>query len=294
LTAQPSITVVLPCRNSAWTIDRQLSALARQTWPEPWELIVSDNGSTDDTRAVADGFRDRIPELRVVDAAERTGLPHACNVGIRAARSELVAICNDDDEVDEGWLGAIARALADHELVTGSLEHDKLNEPWAVAVRGRPQASGPLYWSFGTHLPFGACSTLGMRRSLHERIGGFDEAMVPAGEDMDFCWRAQYAHADFHFVPDAITHYQFRHGARDIYRQGRNYGVGNVLVYRKHRPLGLPPVPHPIRTGARAWLGLLRHALLFPSRVERGRFLWYLGWRVGMLRGSLRYRVALF
>jgi GT2 family glycosyltransferase len=161
-------------------------------------------------------------------------------------------------------------------------------------VRGRPQENGLLYWTFGTHLPFGACATLGMRRSLHERIGGFDEAMFPAGEDMDYCWRAQYAGADLRFVADAVTHYRFRHNVRDLYRQGLNYGIGNVLVYRKHRPLGLTPVPHPLLTGARAWLGILKQGLLVASKIHRGRFLWHLGWRTGMLQGSLRYRVALF
>ena len=286
--------MVLPCRDSASTIGGQLAALARQTWDRPWELIVVDNGSTDETRAIVESFRDRIGDLRRLDAAERAGLPHACNAGIREARSELVAICNDDDEVDEGWVGAMARALTDAELVTGRLEHDRLNEPWTVAVRGRPQEDGLLYWSFGSHLPFGAAATLGMRRSLHERIGGFDESMVPAGEDMDYCWRAQYAGAEIRFVADAVTHYRFRDGASDVYRQGRNYGIGNVLVYRKHRPLGLPRVSHPGRIGLRAWLGILRQGLLFPSRIHRARFLWHLGWRTGMLRASLRYRVALF
>lgn len=294
LTETPALSVLLPSRNGAKTIGRQLEALARQSWAERWELIVIDNGSTDGTGAIAESFQDRIPRLRVVEATGKAGLPYACNAGVRAARSEVVAICNDDDEVDEGWVGAMAGALATHELVAGRLEHDKLNEPWAVAVRGRPQKDGLLYWSFGTHLPFGAAATLGVRRSLHDRIGGFDETMVPAGEDMDYCWRAQYAGAEIHVVPDAITHYGFRHSGRGVYAQGRNYGIGNVLVYRKHRPLGLPPVSHPWRTGARAWLSIAKQGVLSADRIRRGRFFWYLGWRTGMLQASVRHRVALF
>lgn len=294
MTEAPALTVLLPTRNGATTIHRQLEALARQTWDKPWELLVIDNRSTDGTAGVVEGFQDRIPQLRIVEAAERTGFPYACNLGVREARCDAIAICNDDDEVDEHWVGAMGRALAEHELVAGRLEAERLNEPWAVAVRGHPQRDGLLYWSFGTHLPFAAGATLGMHRSLHERIGGFDEAMVPAGEDMDFCWRAQYAGAELHVVEGAVTHYGFRHGWREIYRQGRNYGLGNVLVYAKHRPLGLPPIPHPWRTGARAWLGLAKQGLLSADRIRRGRFFWYLGWRSGMLQGSLRHRVALF
>jgi GT2 family glycosyltransferase len=294
LTERPAISVLLPCRNGETTIGRQLEALARQAWDGPWELLVVDNGSTDRTRAVVEGFESRIGALRIVDAAGGLGSPYACNVGVREARAELVAICNDDDEVDEGWVGAMVEALAAHELVAGRLELDRLNDPWLVAVRGRPQEDGLLRWSFGTHLPFGAAASLGVRRSLHERIGGFDEAMVPAGEDMDYCWRAQYAGAELAYARDAVTHYRFRHGRRQLYRQGRAYGIGNVLVYRKHLRLGMERIPHPWRTGARAWLGIAKEGLFAADRVRRGRFLWHLGWRVGMLRASLRHRIALF
>jgi glycosyltransferase involved in cell wall biosynthesis len=289
----PTISVVLPTRNGARTIARQLEALARQSCAEPWELLIVDNGSTDETRQIAEGFRDRIAGLRLVDASARPGIPYVCNVGISAANSDLIAVCNDDDEVDPGWVEAMRAALEEHELVTGRLEHDRLNEPWVVAVRGRPQADGPLFWSFGTHLPFGAGATLGVRRSLHDRIGGFDEAMTPAGEDMDYCWRAQYAGAALRFVPDAVTHYAFRADLREIYRQGRSYGQGNVVAYRKHRPLGLPPVPSPLRTAIGAWLAIVKNGLLAADKVRRGRFVWYLGWRVGMLEYSLKYRTML-
>ncbi|HKF13854.1 MAG TPA: glycosyltransferase [Gaiellaceae bacterium] len=290
----PSITVVLPTRNGAETIGRQLDALARQSYDGPWELLVVDNGSADRTLAVVDSFAGAIRELRVVNAGDTVGIPFACNVAVGEARSDAIAFCNDDDEVDEGWVAAMAAALREHELVAGKLEHERLNEPWILAVRGRPQEDGPLLWSFGGHLPFAAGASLGIRRSLHERIGGFDEALLPAGEDMDYCWRAQYAGAELRFATDAVTHYRFRHGLKEIYRQGRNYGVGNVLVYRKHLSLGMPPVAHPWRSGARAWLGIAKQGLLAANRIHRGRFLWYLGWRLGILQASLRHRVALF
>lgn len=290
----PSVTVVLPSRNGAGTIGRQLDAFARQSADEPWELLVADNGSTDGTRRIVESFAGRLPQLRIVDAREKPGVSFACNVGVREARGDAIAFCNDDDEVDEGWVAAMGRALHSHELVAGKLEHERLNDPWILAVRGRPQEDGLLHWTFGGHLPFAAGAALGIRRSLHERIGGFDEELVPAGEDMDYCWRAQYAGAELRFVPDAVTHYRFRQGLKEIYGQGRNYGVGNVLVYRKHRRLGMPPVPHPWRAGARAWMATAKQGLLAVDKVHQGRFLWYFGWRMGMLQASARHRVVLF
>ncbi len=287
---RPKLSVVLPCRNGAATLPVQLEALARQTWDEPWELVVSDNGSTDATRKVVDRFRGRIPGLRIVDSSARVGVAYACNVAVREARAPGLAFCNDDDEVGVGWLSAMGRALARHELVAGRLEHDKLNEEWTVAMRGRPQEDGLERWSAGTHLPFGFGCSLGIHRPLHDAINGFDEEMFPAGEDVDYCWRAQYQGAELHFVPDAVTHYRLRGNWSTIYRQGRNYGIGDVLLYRKHRRLGLPEIPHGRRRAARAWLGIGKQLLLAPSRVHRGLFLWNLGWRTGMLQAGLTNR----
>ena len=293
MTERPAISVLLPCRNSAATIGGQLEALARQRSAAPWELIVSDNGSSDETLAVVEHYRERFERLRVIDSSERVGIPHACNLAAQHAEGRGLAICNDDDEMAEGWIEAMARALADHDLVAGRLEHDKLNEPWATAVRGRPQENALSRWSFGTHLPFAFGCAFGMRRDLHQAIGGFDGAMFPAGEDVDYCWRAQYAGAHVHFVAEAVMHYRVRATFADLYRQARNYAIGDVLLYRKHRTLGLPEIPHPFRRGMRGWLGVGKRLLNVSSKAGRGLFLWQLGRQVGLLEGSARHGVML-
>jgi GT2 family glycosyltransferase len=293
LSERPAISVLLPCRNSAATIGGQLEALARQRSAAPWELIVSDNGSSDETLAVVEQYRDRFERLRVIDSSARAGVPHACNVAAAHAEGEGLAVCSDDDEMAEGWIDAMARALADHELVASRLEHDKLNELWTIAVRGRPQETGLSRWSFGTHLPFAFGCALAIRRDLHQAIGGFDEAMSPAGEDVDYCWRAQYAGAQVHFVSEAVMHYRGRTTFAGLYRQARNYGIGDVLLYRKHRALGLPEIPHRLRRGMRGWLGVGKRLLNASSNAGRGLLLWQLGRQVGLLEGSARHGVML-
>jgi glycosyltransferase involved in cell wall biosynthesis len=285
------LSVVLSCRNGARTIGRQLEALTRQTWDGAWELVVSDNGSTDDSRAIAEGFRDRLPSLRVVDASARIGLPHSRNAGVAAAAGEAIAFCDDDDEVADGWVAAMGEALQRHELVAGRLDLDRDNEPWAIDVRGRPQTDGLPEWGFVPYFPFAFGCTIGVTRRLHESVGGFDEQLVPAGEDMDYCWRLQLARAQIRFVPSAVTHYALRHDLAGIYRQARNYGFGNVLVYEKHRRLGMPAAPQPLATGLRKWLALPKHVALAWSRGRRGHAAWQLGLRTGMLQGAVQRRV---
>jgi GT2 family glycosyltransferase len=289
---RPKLSVVLPCRNGAATIAGQLEALAAQSWDGPWEVVVADNGSTDESMRIVEGYRDRFPELRVVDASERPGLAPALNAGVRGANGDAVAFVNDDDEVAEGWLAAMARALEQHDLVAGLLEYDRLNQPWAIDVRGRPQEDGLAEWGFLDYLPFACCATIGVRRPLHEAVGGFDEGMVPAGEDMDYCWRLQLAGAGFHLVPDAVTHYRLRHSIRSLFRQGLAYGEGHALAYRKHRRLGLPRAERPWRRGVRAWLGLVKRLALVRSKTQLALFVWHVGLRAGLIRGSVKHRVV--
>src|SRR6266545_10527 len=106
------LSVVVPCFNSAKTIAIQLEALANQTWSEPWEVIVADNGSTDSSVAIAESYKKRLPHLRIVDASDRRGAGHARNVGAAAAAGDLLAFCDADDEVAPGWLSAMGQALS--------------------------------------------------------------------------------------------------------------------------------------------------------------------------------------
>lgn len=286
------LSVILPSHNGEKTIGAQLEALARQQWPGEWELVFVDNRSTDGTRAMVEAYRDRLPSLSVISAEEKSGIAYALNCGIAASRGTSILICNDDDEVAPGWLAAMGDALRVHEVVAGSLEQERLNENWMIGVRGRPQSDRLPEWGFLPYLPFAFAASIGVRRSLHDAIGGFDEDIAPAAEDMDYCWRLQLAGAEIHFVPNAVTHYRMRSDLPGLWRQAYNYGVGNVLVYRKHRALGLAPAPHPWRVGVRAWLGLGKRLLLAWSKARFALFVWHLGLRMGMLRASVQHRVV--
>jgi glycosyltransferase involved in cell wall biosynthesis len=101
------LSVVIPCLNAADTIATQLEAVANQKWSETWEVIVSDNGSTDNTLSIVKEFSDRIFNLRIVDASGRKGVAHAYNTGAKAAVGESLVFCDADDEVASGWLAAM-------------------------------------------------------------------------------------------------------------------------------------------------------------------------------------------
>src|SRR2546428_12913049 len=111
------LSVVIPCRNSADQLPVQLWALAREKWQGWWEVVIADNGSTDGTRKVAEGFKDRLTHLLVVDASARRGVSYARNVGGGSASGEVFLFFFADDEVSPGYLPPMAFALALQELV---------------------------------------------------------------------------------------------------------------------------------------------------------------------------------
>ena len=206
--------------------------------------------------------------------------------GVRAARGDHLLFCDEDDEVGPGWVAAMGDALGRHAFVAGRLDHERLNEPWTIGVRGQPQSEGLL--EYAGYFPFAFSANMGVRRSAHDGIGGFDEALFTA-QDMDYCWRLQAAGIELTFVPAAVVHYRHRGSMGELFRQARHYAKGNVELRRKHYPLGLPRERSPLLQEVRRWLGLVRQAILIRNRSTLGKWCWDLGWRLGHV-GALSRR----
>jgi glycosyltransferase involved in cell wall biosynthesis len=283
-----SVSVIIPCYNAADTISDQLEALAQQHWIEPWEVVVADNGSTDRSVAAVERYRDVLPDLHIVDASKRPGAAHARNVGARAARGTALLFCDADDEVAPGWVSAMADALAKFDLVASRFDIEKLNAWWMLRSHPNPQQNDIQQYRYPAYLPHAGGGGLGVKRSLYEAIGGFDEGIAIL-DDTDFCWRAQLAGAELHFVPDAVVHVRYRDTLRGTYRQARGLGESNVVLYKKYRPYGMPRLSW--KEGTVAWWRLFRQMLWIRNKESLARWLWAFGWRMGRLQGSLKHRV---
>lgn len=181
------LSVIIPCYNAASTIAIQLEALANQKWSQPWEVIVADNGSTDNSVAIAELFKQKIPSLRIVDASAKKGAAYARNIGASIAYAEALAFCDADDEVAPFWVAAMGEALAKYDFVTGRSLYDKLNEPWVIANHG---SSDGFCIIENPYLPFAISCNIGVKRAVHQAIGGFDETFAMI-EDIDYSWCIQ-------------------------------------------------------------------------------------------------------
>lgn len=241
------VSVIMPTYNAASTICEQLDSLACQEWAADWELIIADNGSKDRTVELAETYRGRFPNLRILDAAGRRGAAYARNTGASAANGDVFVFCDADDVASPGWLTRITEPLREYDLVIGHMEFSALNkgnQEGAVPIEHLPSSYAPYkYYVSG--------AGFAIHRKFHETIGGFDESLM-AGEDVDYGFRVQLAGARVYFADDAIMHYRLRPTLRSSYQQGTTYGKCTVMLYIRYRDIQ-QKVP-----SLQSWLGYLR------------------------------------
>jgi GT2 family glycosyltransferase len=225
--ARPLISVVVCSYNGARTIRETLDGLARLDYPR-YEVIVVDDGSTDETAAIAGEY-----EVRTLSGPNR-GLSHARNVGWRAARGDIVAYIDDDAAPDPHWLAYLAEVFArtGHGAVGGPNLPPPDDGDAAACVARAP--GGPVHVLVSDveaeHIP--GCN-MAFRRRWLEAIGGFDERFRRAGDDVDVCWRLSEAGATIGFSPAAVVWHHRRNSVGAYFRQQRGYGEAEALLERK-------------------------------------------------------------
>ena len=281
------LSVVIPAHNAAATLVEQLDAVLDQEWTGTWEVIVVDNRSTDNTRAIVESYAARDPRVRVVLATERQGIGYTRNQGIIAACGRGIAMCDSDDVVAEGWIEAIGTALETHDFVTGPLDVQSLNEPWLVATRGLAieKASGNFLGVFD----FAHSCNVAFRRSMIDTTSGFDETLVN-GSDVEFSFRAWRAGYILHYVEDAVVAYRYRTTMDGLWRQARNYSKVRPVLIARVQSTGVAVSPP---TSWRGWLWLVRSLPQLRDRAGRARWVWTAGLRVGAIEGHPTVRRVL-
>ncbi len=287
------LSIIIPCYNAATTLGEQLAALANQTWEQPWEVIVADNGSHDDSRRVAADFLMRMPHLRIVDAGARRGGAFARNEGARHARGTALAFVDADDVVAPGWVAAIGQALDRHPFVASRFDIERLNQhSWLSRTRRNPQADGLQRVSYPPYLPHAGGSGLAIERKLHEQVGGFDETL-PRLMDTDYCFRVQLqCQVPLTFVPEALVYVRYRDTLRGMLRQTRERAIANVALARRYseqqgeRNTSLSPW----LSYARRWLRQMGRLTKIRQREQFAEWLRMNAWLIGLLQGSLQYR----
>lgn len=282
----PQLSVIIPCFNSASTLGAQLSALANQTSHYTWEVVIADNGSRDNTVAIASAFRDRITRLRIVDASAFRGAAYARNTGAATAEADALLFCDADDVMAQGYVEAMGRALERNDFVACRYDFRRLNTSWLAAARG-PAEGGQEEGLAGGYchptLPYAGAGGLGIKKAVHQAIGGFDTTLVAmAGqEDTDYCIRVQLAGTPLVFVPDAVMHVRFKETVPGVFQQAWAWAESGAHVQRRYaaesNPQSFPSMAY----------DLGRHLVWKLLRIrgldDMAQWIWLAGWCGGLL-----------
>lgn len=230
----PVVSVVVATHQRAALLPRLIAALEAQTYPEPYEVVVVDDGSRDDTWAVLERLgREHSLDLRPHRLPENRGPAVARNVGWRLARGRLVAFTDDDCTPQPGWLLALCDVLRERDIVQGTTVPDPRQAgnlgPFSHTMRVE-----------GENGFYETCN-VAYRREILERVGGFDERFRhPYGEDVDLAWRAKEAGATTGFASDALILHDVRPADLRAHLRDLRRRTGVVLLTRAHptmRPL---------------------------------------------------------
>lgn len=286
------LSVIVPLYNDANYIAVQLDALANQTWSEPWELIVSDNGSTDGSLKVVKQYRKKLPNLRIVDASDKRGAAHARNVGAMAAWSDKLAFCDADDEVAPGWVKAMGEALVTYDAVTGPRNIFKHSKPEVVKAMSRPDwnpEKGLCKFGCPPYLPYAGAGNLGVKNSLHKTIGGFDETLCSL-EDIDYSWRIQLSGIKIEFIHNALLYYRLPSTIARCLRKQYYSGKYQIALIKKYLPSGLTELSW--HTDMKNWIqALFSIRRVFIKKEDRLRWFIHFAFLLGRLKGRLNYRI---
>jgi len=180
----PRISVVLPTYNRSWSLKEAVDSVLRQDYPE-YELIVVDDGSTDHTSQILEGYRGRLSVIR----QSNRGVSTARNRGIEAAEGELIAFLDSDDTwLPEKLTAQVAFFRHHPDALICQTEETWVRNGVRVNPKKRHRKPSGMIFEQSLALCLVSPSAVMMRRKLFDDVGFFDESL-PACEDYDMWLR---------------------------------------------------------------------------------------------------------
>ncbi len=277
----PKVSVIVCTHNGSRTISDTFEGLRRLKYPD-YEVIVVDDGSSDNTAIIARQFGFRVISTSncglssafpgsqnghdwVITTANH-GLSSARNLGLEAATGQIVAYIDDDAYPDPHWLTYLAATFLNPRAekyagVGGPNIAPPDDGLIADCVAHAP--GGPVHVLLtnqkAEHIP--GCN-MAFRKVALKAIGGFDPQFHVAGDDVDVCWRLQKEGWTLGFSPAALVWHHRRNSVLTYWQQQRGYGKAEAMLERKW--------PEKYNAAGHA---------LWSGRVYTNG-LTYLGWRV--------------
>lgn len=261
------VSVIIANWNGAEHLRLCLPSLASQSFG-PLEIIVVDNGSSDDSSEVAKRFG-----VRWVPLEENIGLAPALNRGAAIATGDLLLFVNNDMRFDLGFVAALVEPLEKCEEVfaTDGMQfnwdgttrvHQALLLTNVTSARDSSTEIVPgLYFyqkqkTQNTPVFMASAACMMVRRSAFEELGGFDKRLPLGYEDTEICWRAWVHRWKTLFVPGAVCWHRVSASSKSL--EGARFNFRGILRGRLLLATKLLPARYAFRTWIVSAAGLVK------------------------------------
>lgn len=253
----PTVSVIIPVRNASDDLAVALELIAEQSYPtEAYEIIVVDNGSTDNTRGIAEQLESFYPDLVTVLSETNIQNSYAArNTGIRESTGEIVAFIDANVAVDWNWLETGVQTMLDldAEYMGCKVEMDYSDQ---TLVSRYDAHTGIPVKRYIEEYNFAPTCSLFVRRQVFQDVGTFDERLVSGG-DAVFGQQVADSGRELHYTEEVCVYHSPRSTLRSLIeeqiRTGRGltqrdrwYSEQQTVVSVLHSSHYLPPNPHRI------------------------------------------------
>lgn len=247
LEMRPMVSVVVCVFNGAKSVRRCLDSLFSLNY-ENYEVILINDGSSDETDRVLQGYRDRVTYVK---NEVNLGLAASRNKGVKLSRGEYVAFTDADCVVDRLWLTELVKCLTENNVqgAGGAIKTPGDMGYFARSVGTLHKPSPKLISGNEAEVPGGNCI---FKKSLLQQMGGFDETFKESNADTDFNIRVWSDGTRILYQPSAVVYHYHRGTFSSFIRWRFINGIGLYRLAQKHRfkakrlyhmfNLGLPPL----------------------------------------------------
>lgn len=268
---RPVASIVVVTRNGANSLPLLMEALRNQTVVRhvPCELVVVDNGSTDDTAEVVRRLAVDLGFPVTLEREQRPGKARGLNLAVSLAQGGIIAFTDDDGVPAPDWMEAILGYFSRHpdvDCIGGRVElYDEADAAITIRTSRREEPLSALDFPI-CNVPIIGCN-LAVRKEALVRVGGFDATVGPgsrigSGDDIDLLYRLLKLGRRVVYVPTVVVrHKHGRRGTDEVTALTRRYVLGRGAFYLKYALDG-------DRTIARAAYWELRN--LFASWIRGG------------------------
>ena len=237
MSAGPEVSIIMPVRNEAASLDATLASVCSQATDTPVEVIVLDDHSTDSSRSIIERWAAQDERVRLVSSPRR-GISQALNRGLEAARGRYLVRVDGHSVIPPDYV----QALLDH-IRSGACEgagghkravgHGAFGRAVAAAHGSRFGIGDSKYHysqrqELVDHIPFGAYVTERARA-----IGGWDEELR-TNEDYDFDFRYRQAGGRLLLDPTIVVDWRVRETQARLAQQYYAYGRGKFRTLARH------------------------------------------------------------